>query len=209
MANESVTGPEGTDLTRIVAFTDGVFAIAITLLVLNFDVPETGDLHKELDKLLPDLGAYFLSFAVIARFWVIHHRVFATLRSFDRRLMALNLLYLSLIVLVPFTTELLSDYGDDAPAPITYALVLALASSVNWLMIRTSLSAGHVRAQERDRTVPFASAEALHIPVVFFLSIPLALLSALAAELSWLLLVVTRPLFGWRHRRTDSPTTSE
>ena len=64
--------------------------------------------------LLPSLGAYVLAFALVGRFWVIHHNLFEKLRGFDRALMALNLLFLALIVLVPFSTELYDRYTDEA-----------------------------------------------------------------------------------------------
>ncbi len=108
------------DLSRVVAFTDGVMAVAITLLVLNIEVPvlpgDAGEqeLVDELVKLLPSLGAYALSFALIGRYWVIHHRLFEGLRSFDGVLMSLNLLFLALIALMPFATDLSDRYGKRA-----------------------------------------------------------------------------------------------
>ena len=73
---------EQTDLARIMAFTDGVMAVAITLLVLNIEVPNvpSDQLVSQLDNLLP-AGAYALSFALVGRFWVIHHRLFEDLRE--------------------------------------------------------------------------------------------------------------------------------
>ena len=100
---------EQRDLGRIAAFTDGVMAVAITLLVLNIQVPQLEhgqSLSDALVDLLPSLGAYLLAFALVGRFWVIHHNLFEKLRGFDRTLMALNLSFLALIVLVPFSAEL-------------------------------------------------------------------------------------------------------
>jgi hypothetical protein len=97
-ASEQISGR---DLGRIAAFTDGVMAVAITLLVLNLEVPRLTpgeDLGDALVDLLPSLGAYALAFALVGRFWVIHHNLFEKLRGFDRALMALNLLFLALIV---------------------------------------------------------------------------------------------------------------
>jgi uncharacterized membrane protein len=183
---------EGTDLTRLVAFTDGVFAIAITLLVLNIEVPDVSDgkLAEELWDLAPQLLAYFLSFAVVGRFWLIHHRVFATMRSFDATLVSLNLLYLSLVVLIPFTTEVLGEYGDTSVGVIVYASVMGLVALVNWLMIRHVLSSGHVRAEARERTAGFGGRRALGIPAVFLLSMPVAIVHPYAAEAMWILLLV-------------------
>ena len=115
------------EFSRIVAFSDGVFAIAITLLVLNLGVPE----HIRHDDLWPvlrdqgqDLFAYALSFAVIGRFWVVHHRFFGDVTGFDGRLIALNLFYLAWIVLIPFSSQVLGDHASDEAAVILYAVNL-------------------------------------------------------------------------------------
>jgi uncharacterized membrane protein len=101
---------------RIVAFSDGVFSIAITLLVLNLGIAKglTGSevadaLFDQWDNLL----AFAISFAVIGRFWVVHHRFFAEVDAFDGRLIGLNMLYLAWIVLIPFSSEVLGEYGDE------------------------------------------------------------------------------------------------
>ena len=110
-ASEQISGR---GLGRIAAFTDGVMAVAITLLVLNVEVPHlrAGESLGDalVDDILPSLGAYALAFALVGRFWVIHHNLFEKLHSFDRTLMALNLLFLSLIVLMPFSAQLYDVY---------------------------------------------------------------------------------------------------
>jgi uncharacterized membrane protein len=193
------------------AFTDGVFAIAITLLVLGLDVP-SGD-HEITRRVLenwPDLLAYFLSFAVIGRFWMAHHRFFSTLKSFDGRLMGLNLLYLSFVVLVPFTTELLGDHGGDTVTAVVYATVLGLAGTVNWVMIRHSLTYHHVREEARPDTRPFGDRTALVVPGIFFASIPFAFLSPYVSEVMWIGLFFVFPLRRrqLQRARAVSETTS-
>jgi uncharacterized membrane protein len=125
------------EFSRIVAFSDGVFAIAITLLVLSLHVPE--QLHGEsLGSALwdqrQDLLAYAISFAVIGRFWVIHHRFFGDVTGFDGRLLALNILYLAWIVLIPFSSEVLGDHGGDTDAIVLYAVNLAAVALLGWVM---------------------------------------------------------------------------
>ena len=86
------------EFSRIVAFSDGVFAIAITLLVLGLDIscvpsprPDRPDaIRDQWDNFL----AFAISFAVIGRFWIVHHRFFGEVKAFDGRLLSLNLLYL-------------------------------------------------------------------------------------------------------------------
>jgi uncharacterized membrane protein len=188
-----------TEFARIVAFTDGVFAIAITLLVLTIEVPQgSKDLLADLRHQLPDLIAYALSFAVIGRFWLLHHRFFAHLERFDSRLMTLNLTYLGLIVLVPFTSELLGDYGDDVEAPVIYAVVLAAAALVNWSMVRYAIRGRLVNPESRVAVAGSGELTGLAIPGIFLISIPLAFISPYLAEISWALLFLVRSTLARR-----------
>jgi uncharacterized membrane protein len=180
---------EGTDFGRILAFTDGVFAIAITLLVLGFDVPtKEADVTHEVLNQWPQLLAYFLSFAVIGRLWLVHHRFFAALHRFDAQLLRLNLAYLSVVVLVPYTTNLIGEHGGDPVAAITYAAVLAVAASLNWVIIHYTLRREHVRPAARAAVEQYGSWQGLIIPVVFVLSIPVAVFRPNIAEVLWILL---------------------
>ncbi len=183
---------ETVEFARIVAFTDGVFAIAITVLVLGIDVPEQlpdEDLRDFLVDSWPQLFAYFLSFAVIGRFWISHHESFRTLQDFDRRLLVVNLVYLSLVVLIPFPTNLLGEYGSEADAVVLYAFVIGSASLLNWLMLRTAMRGGHVAPAMHPAAVAISDG-ALGAALVFYASIPVALLSPVAAQLFWLLLLL-------------------
>jgi uncharacterized membrane protein len=191
---------------RIVSFTDGVFAIAITLLVLNFDVPETPSadiarIDHWIETLGGDMLAYFLTFAVLGRLWLVHHRLFATLATFDSRLVVLNLAYLSMIVLIPFPAELLGDYGDERVPVMIYATVLGLAAGLNWAMARHAVGAGLVQPQHREATASWGGREFAFIPALFLLSIPVALVSPLAAQLAWAVLIVARIARGLVDRR--------
>lgn len=194
----AILGP----VQRVVAFTDGVFAIAITLLVLSLDVPDVSDaqLPRELAEQWPELLAYFLSFAVVGRFWLIHHRVFATVGSFDSRLMSLNLVYLAFVVLVPFTTEILGEYGDTSAGVMVYAAALGIAALLNWVMIRHVVLSGTVREEAREDTARYAGRGWLVVPMVFLVSVLVALISPYAAEAMWIALVFGRPIQRTRAR---------
>lgn len=179
---------ERTDLGRIVAFTDGVMAVAITLLVLNIEVPDLSDeslLGEELLDLLPSFLSYALSFALVGRFWVVHHNSFATLRAFDGRLMALNLIFLALIALMPFATDLFDRYSDEPLAAAVFGAILGLAALVNWVMHRHSIRAGLVKEEHVSATSPFGSAIGLGFTVIFLLSVPAAFVSPYLAVALW------------------------
>ena len=191
MEASSPPGRETVEFARIVAFTDGVFAIAITVLVLSLDVPPdlTGsDLHDQLVDAWRQLFAYFLSFAVIGRFWIAHHQVFSILHDFDRRLMALNLVYLSLIVLIPFPTELLGEYGGETDSVVLYAAVVGTAALLGWGLLRAALRFGLVEPEARATIGPTSSGM-LRPALVFYASIPVALLSPVAGQLVWLAMI--------------------
>jgi uncharacterized membrane protein len=116
------------EFSRIVAFSDGVFAIAITLLVLAINVPDELSGESLSDALWgqrQDILAYALSFAVIGRFWLVHHRFFSEVTAFDGRLLVLNMFYLAWIVLIPFSSEVLGDHGGEAAAIVLYAANLS------------------------------------------------------------------------------------
>jgi uncharacterized membrane protein len=179
------------EFSRIVAFSDGVFAIAITLLVLQLEVPEHVH-HDALTSVLleqwPDLFAFALSFAVIGRFWVLHHGFFGDVTGFDGRLIALNLFYLAWIVLLPFSSGVLGDHGGDEAAVILYSINLAaVVLSGLWMFgdaQRSGLARTTLEEAREDRK------RALRIAAVFLVSIPVALLNPRLAQWLWLALFV-------------------
>ncbi len=177
------------EFSRIVAFSDGVFAIAITLLVLNLNVPEHlhgDDLNSVLWEQRQDLLAYVISFAVIGRFWIVHHRFFGTVTGFDGRLLSLNLFYLGWIALFPFSAGVFGDHAGDTAAIVVYAVNLAGIALVGMLMAADARRAGLAKMlpeEARD-----GQRRALIVAVVFLASIPVAFVNPDVAPLLWLAL---------------------
>jgi TMEM175 potassium channel family protein len=178
------------EFSRIVAFSDGVFAIAITLLVLSLHIPEHLPHHQSLGHALweqrQDLLAYAVSFAVIGRFWVIHHRFFADVVGFDGRLLALNILYLAWIALIPFSSEILGDHGGDTDAVVLYAVNLAVVAVLGWVMAYDAHRSGLTTIDPREERE--FRVRAFFVAIVFIASIPLAFVSPGLAPLFWLTL---------------------
>lgn len=108
------------DTNRLEAFSDGVFAIAITLLVLEIKVPPSGSaLGKELLSLWPSYFAYAVSFIVIGAIWINHHAMFDQIVRADHKLLLLNTLHLMLIAFLPFPTAVLAQaLHDGANEPL-------------------------------------------------------------------------------------------
>jgi uncharacterized membrane protein len=181
------------EFSRIVAFSDGVFAIAITLLVLQINVPShissDSDLAHQITHQHGDLIAYAVSFAVIGRFWVIHHRFFGDIAGFDGRLMGLNLLYLALIVLIPYSSQILGEFGDHSPSIVLYASNLALVTLVGSAMSAYALRAGLNAPGRADEIVANRNG-GLYAAAVFLISIPVALVVPQAGPFVWLALIV-------------------
>jgi uncharacterized membrane protein len=177
------------EFSRIVAFSDGVFAIAITLLVLNLslgsDVPRD-EIAAAIWDQRGNFLAYAISFAVIGRFWLVHHRFFSEVTAFNNRLLSLNMLYLAFIVLIPFSSEVLGEYGGETASVVVYAVNLSACVLIGMWMIsdahRAGLTSGDALARRENRV------RASFIAAVFIASIPLAFVVPDWAPLLWLVL---------------------
>jgi uncharacterized membrane protein len=171
---------------RLEAFSDGVIAIAITLLVLQIEIPDAkqGSLFDALLDLWPSYLAFVLSFAVIGIMWVSHHSMFERIANVDRRLLFLNLLLLMGIAFLPFPTALLASYVQDGGenahfAAATYSATMTVigiffASMWHHLYRNPALLVEGIGA-ERART---AFQRSFVGPIVYGLSIGLAFISA-------------------------------
>src|ERR1700678_384899 len=109
------------DRSRLEAFSDGVFAVAITLLAFNIAVrgPGHGTLAYQLGHLWPAFLAYLVSFSMIGIIWVNHHALVRTIDAVDRTLLFLNLVLLLFVVLIPFATATVAEYLS-APEYLTH-----------------------------------------------------------------------------------------
>jgi len=198
-----------TSLGRLLAFSDGVFAIAITILVLDLDVPEgltDAALRGELSEATPKLLSAALSFAVIGRFWIAHHGLFAHVRTADKPLLVLGTLLLAPIVLIPFVTRLLAEYADTAIAVIAYS-VTVVAVAVGEGAVLAYSTRRRALGRPRSPAVRAELVQVLGATVAFLVAIPVALLSPAAAKVCWLLTVVplgpliSRSRRGWAEDR--------
>jgi hypothetical protein len=105
---------------RVLFFSDAVFAIAITLLIVDLRVPDVPHLQSGqlLRHAIPQIGGFAYSFAAIGLFWLAHHGLFRHIKGLDRRLVLLNLLFLGTIAFVPYPTALLSARGLTCATPL-------------------------------------------------------------------------------------------
>ena len=180
---------------RVLFFSDAIFAIAITLLALDLRVPigRSFQAGHELRLAVPGIESFTISFVVIGLFWLGHHSLFRHIIAFDRPLTMLNLLFLGTIAFLPFPTEVLGlTSTTQAAAVIFYAACCSAAGLVEsavWLYA-TRPGSGLAAPSAARMRLPFLL-QAARAPVIFLLSIPVALYSPRLATYMWILIFVT------------------
>jgi uncharacterized membrane protein len=131
-----------TDPARLAALTDGVFAIIMTLLVLDIHVPDLKpgqSLADAMRELRPTLVAFVISFVLVGLYWVSHRDLFALIRRSDRNLVWLNILFMLPVTLLPFGSALLGRYEHEPRALELFGLVLLLIVVMRaWLWLYVS-----------------------------------------------------------------------
>ena len=173
---------------RLVFFSDAVFAIAITLLVLDLRAPVAADGTLRLARAIPNVIGFAISFFVIGLQWLSHHRLFATLGREDARLRGVNLLYLASVAFLPFPTSVVAQAPLSQTGAVFYAvsvaamcglqLVLVLAARRRGLMLPGETNGGTARLLLRSSAAP----------VVFLLSVVAVLgFGAVVAYPFWIL----------------------
>lgn len=202
----------GLSTTRLEAFSDGVFAVAITLLVLNLQVPQlasTSELVSRLGELWPKLLSYALSFVIVGIYWVAHHNTFHYIQRSDRNLLWLNILLLMCIVFLPFPTALLGQYPEQRVSVIVYASTLVITGLVLQTLWWYATSGYRLVDREIDpRLVQRATRRNLTAPLIYLLAIGISVVSVPASLVLFLLVPVYYILPGridrhWAPRQTS------
>jgi len=194
-----------------VFFSDAVFAIAITLLVLDLKVPQmpeslaAAELPSALLDLSPEFFSFLISFWVIGFYWLAHHRIFHHVRAYDRSMLLMNLLFLMWIVLMPFSSSLIGEYEHLRLPVIVYAAHNILAElTLSWLWRHASKDGSLVKTNLDPRATRYHNLRALFLPTVFLLSIGMAFISVDLARVSWLLVFLAGPVLQRYTRRFPS-----
>jgi uncharacterized membrane protein len=169
---------------RLEAFSDGVFAIAITLLILNVKVPDSqnisnGQLNHILRAATPKLLSFGFSFLVIGVFWVAHHRIFSFAKVVDTPLVWLNIVYLMFIALIPFPASILADNFFLTTTILLYTGTLFVISVLNFIILQYILKSDDVKHEALTEEV-FRSAKKTAIigQVLYVLSAASSFISA-------------------------------
>jgi uncharacterized membrane protein len=185
----------GVEFTRVLAFSDGLFAIAMTLLVVGIGLPTVSDadsvgaLWEALGDQQEDVVSFFISFAVIGRYWVAHHQFFARLSECDGGLVTINLVYLAFVAFLPFPTDLLGNYFENPLSVAIYAVNVAAISGLEVVLFRHAHERGLMRERLPDEVYRWGVIASLS-PVLFFLiSVPVAFVGTGWAVACWLLAI--------------------
>lgn len=184
---------------RLEAFSDGVFAIAITLLVLELKVPVAGELHgrlgTELRQEWPSFLAFVTSFATILIMWINHHNLLKQIKRSDHTFMLLNGLLLLGVTVIPFSTNLLAEYLKEPDARLA-ALVysgsyLFIAFAFNLLWRYASHNRRRLLGRNADRTfIQTVNRQFLVGPILYLIGFVLAFISAVASFIAIIIFAV-------------------
>jgi uncharacterized membrane protein len=154
--------------SRLEAFSDGVFAIVITLLILDIRFPDVdySQFATILVSLLPRILAYVMSFIIIGVYWVTHHNSMHAMKKTDRSFLWLNIFLLLCVSFIPFPTSLLGRYPFQAWPIIIYGVTLIVCNAVGYLMILYVWYRPHLAVSEFSKTYMRS-----HTPVYIFVNV--------------------------------------
>jgi uncharacterized membrane protein len=180
-------------LERLSFFSDGVFAIAITLLVIEIKVPVIE--HASNDELIHSLShmglrflGFLISFAIVGQYWSVHHRIFGYVKKSNTTLVWVNLAFLFSVVLLPFSSGFIGEYSSDLNLYVPYAIYVAnicLTGFMNcWLWLYLSNPKKTLLTHEISKTrINLGLYRSLVIPIVFLISLIVFFISPITSRL--------------------------
>ena len=181
---------EPLNASRLIGFSDGVFAVVITLLVLNIQVPpEPISLHSLIARQAPNFVMFVVTFAMVGVKWLNHHRMFTLIRRVDTMVNILNLLLLLGVCAVPFTTALLAKYLTTPDAPLA-STIYGLVWTVNGFLYTAILSYAFKRGfTEKLRSVHRLAIFYVIGPLSYLIAIGVSFLNVYAGVALYLIIV--------------------
>ena len=201
------------EFDRVLFFSDAVFAIAITLLVVDLRVPISTTIRSAhvLRAAVPNMIGFGIGFVVIGLFWLGHHSLFRHIVAMNGLLIRLNLLFLGTIAFLPYPTALLSATSPSQVASVVFFAVCVAAAGLTetaiWMYARRvpGLASADIPPWKQSKI----TLRMLVAPVVFVASIPVALVSPGSAEYVWIGVYVLDLLLGLMTRREEGRNTRD
>jgi uncharacterized membrane protein len=194
-------------LERMVFFSDAVFAIAITLLVIELHAPalprDSSDLAhlQALASLTPNFVGFAVSFAVIGTFWMGHHRAFGLAAHYSPRVLGWNLSLLCLIAFMPFVTAYLSSNIFQRVPAIFYCLVMLAAALLNLKVNRTATSPPMVDEKASPQAIAYVQQRGASVVLGSATAVALAFVMPAFCQAGLMSIPVWRRLLTWRANR--------
>jgi uncharacterized membrane protein len=195
--------------SRIEMLTDGIFAIVMTLLVLEIAVPQlthseatTGELLRQLIELWPVIYSYALSFIILGFFWIGHHDQFYYIKRANRIFAWITIFYLMFIAFIPFSTALLGEYTDQQISVVIYGINIAVAGF--WARVQWWYASKDHRLTDPDLEPTFVkimSRRGTIGIVIYLIAAALSFVSIIAS----LVLFIVIPIYYLVPARTDKP----
>jgi uncharacterized membrane protein len=195
------------DFGRVLSFTDGVFAIAMTLLVVEIGVPETVEGASDDPAALlgafadkgPLIFAFFLGCYVIGFYWAAHHRFMSWLDAVDRGFVLLTVVYLTFVALLPFPTGVLGEFGENPISVVAFALNMGAVSGMETVLFAYARRRRLFQDELPDDVYRWALGSSLLPVLAFALSIPVAFAVPWLAIAMWFLAIPLQTVWA-RHR---------
>lgn len=193
--------------SRIEALSDGVFAIAMTLLVLDLLIPENSEnLNATLYSYLPKLESYFITFAVSGVYWLQHQLQFDVVKRASRSLVWINILFLMFVALIPATTMLLMRYSDQTIAAVIYASNLFLVGAVLFMQWIYLTNQPELLDHTSERVKNFKLILILVNPVLCLVAIVIAFINPQYSTTVYYLIPI---IFYFLRRKMSNPNMTQ
>lgn len=205
----------GLSFERVVFFSDAVFAIVITLLVLeiktpHLEEPSEGALNHALLQLLPRIIGFIISFLIVGLMWIEHHRIFRYIVSYDGGLLWRNLLLLLFVSFVPFPTALFSENYWSRTAFILYTASFAAVGLMKlWVWVYASGKGNLIEADTDAYIVQRISRRSLAVPLACGIAIILSLINVRLAPFGFALIPLIAKLLDPARKRVETSPSAE
>ncbi len=200
---------------RTVFFSDAVFAIAMTLLVLEIKLPsiteaENLGIDEILSNRIPNFICFAISFLVTALFWRAHMVTCTYVKSVNNRFVWINIWLLFFVVVMPFTTALYANYGFmDNIAFSLYCLNIAVIGIFNYLLMAHVIKTEDLIKTLGEAAVRWSKRRALIVPVVFVLAIVLALVAPMTSRYAFILIFVLQAIGDRMYKKKQKQLSAE
>jgi uncharacterized membrane protein len=210
-------------LERFTFFSDGVFAICITLLIIEIKVPDheelkiytDADLWRHLSQMAFKFLGFLISFGIIGHYWSVHHRIFGYAKNYTTTLLWINMGFLFSVVLLPFSSGLLGEYSSDIGMKIPYAVYvfnMCLTGFMNcWLWMYVSDPKRDLLTRKISHArIKLGLYRSLVIPIIFLLALIVSFIFPLVSHfIPALIPIILHWGMGGLEKRADVEEAAE